>query len=105
MKCTVRISTEALEQLKNIKDRSVRQELFERIKKLANDPEEQGKSLRDELAGLRSVKAVHRRYRIVYQVEREEVVVVVVAVGIRKEGDRADIYRQATLLVKYTRKG
>jgi len=103
MKCTVRISTEALEQLKNIKDRSVRQELFERIKKLANDPEEQGKPLRDELAGLRSVKAVHRRYRIVYQVEREKVVVVVVAVGIRKEGDRADIYRQATLLLKYTR--
>src|SRR5947208_15796338 len=100
MKCTVRISTEALEQLRNIKDRSVRQELFERIKKLANDPEEQGKPLRNELAGLRSVKAVHRRYRIVYQVEREEVVVVV-AVGIRKEGDRADIYRQATLLVKY----
>ena len=103
MKCTVRISTEALEQLKNIKDRSVRQELFERIKKLANDPEEQGKPLRNELAGLRSVKAVHRRYRIVYQVEREEVVVVVVAVGIHKEGDRADIYRQAALLVKYTR--
>ena len=103
MKCTVRISTEALEQLKNIKDRSVRQELFERIKKLANDPEEQGKPLRDELAGLRSVKAVHRRYRIVYQVEREEVVVVVVAVGIRKEGDRVDIYRQAALLVKHTR--
>ena len=102
MKCTVRISTEALEQLRNIKDRSVRQELFERIKKLANDPEEQGKPLRNELAGLRSVKAVHRRYRIVYQVEREEVVVVV-AVGIRKEGDRADIYRQAALLVKHTR--
>lgn len=103
MKCTVRISTEALEQLKNIKDRSIRQELFERIQKLANDPEHQGKPLRNELAGLRSVRAVRQRYRIVYQVEREEVVVVVVAVGLRKEGDRSDIYRQAALLVKYTK--
>ena len=104
MKYTVRINREALKQLESITDRRIRQELFDRIKELAIDPDQQGKPLRNELAGLRSVKAVHRRYRIVYQVEREEVVVVV-AVGIRKEGDRADIYRQAALLVKYTRKG
>ena len=61
MKCTVRIGTEALEQLKNIKDRSIRQELFDRIEKLANDPEQQGKPLRNELAGLRSVRAVRQR--------------------------------------------
>ena len=105
MKYIVRINREALKQLESITDRRIRQELFDRIKELAIDPDQQGKPLRNELAGLRSVKAVHRRYRIVYQVEREEVVVVVVAVGIRKEGDRADIYRQAALLVKYTRKG
>lgn len=105
MKYTVRINREALKQLESITDRRIRQELFDRIKELAIDPDQQGKPLRNELAGLRSVKAAHRRYRIVYQVEREEVVVVVVAVGIRKEGDRADIYRQAALLVKYTRKG
>jgi mRNA interferase RelE/StbE len=103
MKYTVRINREALKQLESITDRRVRQELFDRIKELAIDPDQQGKPLRNELAGLRSVKAAHRRYRIVYQVEREEVVVVVVAVGIRKEGDRADIYRQAALLVKHTR--
>ena len=105
MKYIVRINREALKQLESITDRRIRQELFDRIKELAIDPDQQGKPLRNELAELRSVKAVHRRYRIVYQVEREEVVVVVVAVGIRKEGDRADIYRQAALLVKYTRKG
>ena len=105
MKYTVRINREALKQLESITDRRILQELFDRIKELAIDPDQQGKPLRNELAGLRSVKAVHRRYRIVYQVEREEVVIVVVAVGIHKEGDRADIYRQAALLVKYTRKG
>ena len=104
MKYIVRINREALKQLESITDRRVRQELFDRIKELAIDPDQQGNPLRNELAGLRSVKAAHRRYRIVYQVEREEVVVVVVAVGIRKEGDRADIYRQAALLVKYTDK-
>jgi len=103
MKYTVRINREALKQLESITDRRIRQELFDRIKELAIDPDQQGKPLRNELAGLRSVKAAHRRYRIVYQVEREKVVVVVVAVGIRKEGDRADIYRQAALLVKHTR--
>lgn len=103
MKYTVRINREALKQLESITDRRIRQELFDRIKELAIDPDQQGKPLRNELAGLRSVRAVHQRYRIVYQVEREEIVVVVVAVGIRKEGDRADIYRQAALLVKYTK--
>jgi len=103
MNCTVRINTEALKQLGDIKDRRIRQALFDRIKDLAVDPDQQGKPLRYELAGHRSVKAVHQRYRIVYLVEHEEVVVLVVAVGLRKEGDRSDIYRQAALLVKYTR--
>jgi len=103
MKYIVRINREALKQLESITDRRVRQELFDRIKDLVVDPDQQGKPLRYELAGHRSVNAVHQRYRIVYLVEHEEVVVLVVAVGLRKEGDRSDIYRQAALLVKYTR--
>ena len=103
MKYTVRMSKVAFKQLEAITDRRVRQKLYDRIKELADDPDERGKPLRNELAGLRSVRAVHQRYRIVYQVERDEVVVVVVAVGLRKEGDRSDIYRQAALLVKYTK--
>ena len=47
------------------------------------------------------MRAVGQRYRIIYQIEAERVVVVVVAVGIRKEGDRADIYRQTALLVRF----
>ena len=103
MKYTVRMSKVAFKQLEAITDRRIRQKLYDRIKELADDPDEQGKPLRNELVGLRSVKAVHQRYRIVYQVEREEIVVVVVAVGLRKEGDRSDIYQQAAHLLKYTR--
>jgi mRNA interferase RelE/StbE len=103
MKYTVRISKEALKQLGDIKDRRIRQALFDRIEELEIDPDQQGKPLRYELAGHRSVRAVRKRYRIVYYVQHEEVIVAVVAVGIRKEGDRSDIYQQAALLIKYTR--
>lgn len=101
MKYTVEMSKPVLKQLGNIKDRRVREQLFKRIEGLANDPEQQGKALKDDLAGLRSVRAVGQRYRIIYQIEAERIVVVVVAVGIRKEGDRADVYRQAALLVRF----
>jgi mRNA interferase RelE/StbE len=53
-----------------------------------------------ELAGFRSVRAVGQKYRIVYLVQRQEVVVVVVAVGRRKHGDAVDIYALAQKLVK-----
>jgi len=102
MKCTVEMSKPALKQLADIKESRVREQLFKRIEGLANDPGRQGKALKDDLAGLRSVRAVGQRYRIIYQIEAERVVVVVVAVGIRKEGDRADIYRQAALLVRFS---
>ncbi len=100
MKYTVHISTEALKQLKAITDRRIRQGIFDRIEELANDPDKQGKPLRNELAGLRSIRVANQRFRVVYKVEDEQVTVVVVAVGIRKEGDKADIYRKAALLVR-----
>lgn len=103
MKYVVRISKEALKQLKDITDRRIRQEIFDRIKALENDPEEQGKPLRNELAGLRSIRVVNQRFRVIYEVQKEQVVVVVVAVGIRKQGDRADVYRKAALLARTTR--
>ncbi len=70
-----------------------------RIEQLENDPEDQGKPLRNELAGLLSVRAIGQRYRIIYKVVNEQVIVVVVAVGIRRERDRADIYWAAERLL------
>ena len=67
---------------------------------LAESPEQQGKPLVGELAGFRSVRAVGQRYRIVYRVERREVVVVIVAVGRRKAGDKNDIYELARKLLR-----
>ena len=67
---------------------------------LAESPEQQGKPLVGELAGFRSVRAVGQRYRIVYRVERQEVVVVIVAVGRRKASDKNDIYELAKKLLR-----
>ena len=82
----------ALEMLTEIKDKRHQQTLSDRIEKLKTEPEKQGKSLVDELKGYRSIRAVGQRYRIIYKVERERVVVLVVGMGIRKEGDKGDIY-------------
>jgi mRNA interferase RelE/StbE len=67
---------------------------------LESDPELRGKPLDDDLAGYRSLRAVGQRYRIIYRVEPSAVVVVVVAAGIRKEGNREDVYRVAAKLIR-----
>jgi mRNA interferase RelE/StbE len=100
MSWKVEITTSALKQLQGVKDNRVRNNLFERIEELSNDPEKQGKPLREELSGLRCVRAIGQRYRIVYKVEQARVVVVVVAVGMRKAGDHSDIYQIAARLMR-----
>lgn len=59
---------------------------------LEDNPEEQGKPLGEELYGYRSVKAVGQRHRVIYKLKDTEVLVLVVMVGIRKEGDKKDVY-------------
>jgi mRNA interferase RelE/StbE len=81
--------------LEAIGDQRVRGQIRDRINGLAQDPDKQGKALVGELAGYRSLRAVGQRYRFIYHVEAGQVVVLVVAVGIRKEGSKADIYALA----------
>ena len=71
-----------------IKDRREQEKLRDRIEQLKNEPEKQGKALVDDLAGFRSVRAVGH----VYKVEQEQVLVLVVGIGRRKDGDKKDIY-------------
>ncbi|MHC5933135.1 type II toxin-antitoxin system RelE family toxin [Nostoc sp.] len=86
----------ALEMLTSVKDQRHQKSLSDRIDKLKIDPEKQGKPLVDKLNGYRSVRAVGQRYRIIYKVGLEKVVVLVVGVGLRKEGDKGD---EAFLLI------
>ncbi len=96
----IRLTPTAKAMLAGIKDRRVREKIGDRIDGLAREPEKQGKPLIGELAGYRSVRAVGERYRIVYRVHRTEVEVLGVAAGIRKAGDREDIYTLARKLLR-----
>jgi mRNA interferase RelE/StbE len=70
------------------------------INRLAEEPEKQGKAILEELAGFRSIRAVARHYPIIYTVKNEEIIVVVVAVGIRRDGARDDIYNLTKKLLR-----
>jgi mRNA interferase RelE/StbE len=87
----IELTLQARRMLEEISDRRIRRIVGERINDLAEEPEKQGSPLFAELAGYRSIRAVGQRYRIIYEVHQDQVVVV--AVGIRKEGDKRDIYR------------
>jgi mRNA interferase RelE/StbE len=88
----IQVTASALEMLTAIKDQREQEKLRDRIEQLKIEPEKQGKALVDTLAGLRSVRAVGQRYRIIYRIEKTQVLVIVVGVGRRKDGDKKDIY-------------
>src|SRR5713226_6646911 len=96
----VRLTVPARKQLAAISDTRVRENISRRINRLDHDSEKQGKPLSDELAGYRSIRAIGQRYRIIYKVEAEQVVVVVVTIGIRREGDKKDVYELAQRLAR-----
>ena len=96
----VRIMPIAEQQLKLISDQRIQKVLRGRLRRLEYEPEKQGKPLAEELEGLRSIRAVGQRYRIIYKIEEEQVVVLVVMVGIRKQGDKKDVYTQAIRLIR-----
>ena len=96
----VELTPGAKQMLSDIRDRRIHRSLQERIEKLANDPEKQGKPLIGELEGLRSLRAVGQRYRILYRIEKQVVIVLVMAIGIRKEGSKRDIYSLARKLLR-----
>ena len=86
--------------LAGILDQRILEKIRARIDGLALSPELQGKPMGEDLQGYRSLRAVGQRYRILYKVHRSEVVVNVVAIGLRKEGDKRDIYVLAAKLLR-----
>ena len=80
-------------------DGSVRKQLRKVLeKKLVADPEGYGLPLRGPLANY--WKHEFGKHRIVYRIYPAEHVVVVCAVGVRKQGDAEDIYRQLQSVAK-----
>src|SRR5512138_2179903 len=93
----IKLTQIAAENIKKLGKRTQAQVLA-KIEALKAEPLLMGKPLKGALKDLRSVRAAGQRYRIIYKIIEKEIVVVVVAVGIRKEGDKSDIYE---LMKKY----
>jgi mRNA interferase RelE/StbE len=100
MKWQVIIMPIAEKLLAAISDRRVRESIARRIDGLEYEPDKQGKPMKDELMGFRSIRAVGQRYRIIYKVDGEKVTILVVMVGIRKDGDKKDAYELAKKLMR-----
>lgn len=81
--------------LEAITDVRTRKAIIRKAFDLDTEPDKQGKQLSGDLSVYRVVRAAGQRYRVVYQVATLEGVVTVVVVGIRKEGDKRDVYRVA----------
>jgi mRNA interferase RelE/StbE len=90
----------AVGQLAAISDARIRRQIARRIDELQLEREKHGKPLVGELAGFYALRAAGQRYRVIYRIEEEMVIVYVVALGIRKEGDRRDIYALARRLLR-----
>ncbi|MEB3119876.1 MAG: type II toxin-antitoxin system mRNA interferase toxin, RelE/StbE family [Snowella sp.] len=82
----------AIKLLGKIKDQREQTLLTKKIEQLKQEPEKQGKPLSGKLKGYRSVRAVGQRYRIIYRVDKEQIIVIIIGVGIRKDGSKEDIY-------------
>ena len=96
----VELTAMARAMLLALADPRERKLIEKRIDRLAEQPLLQGKALSDDLAGYRSLRAAGQRYRIIYRVEPERVVVLVVALGRRRAGGKSDIYQVARKLLR-----
>lgn len=94
----LRYTQDAAADIKDL-DGSVRNQLRKVLeKKLAVNPEGYGLPLRGILANY--WKHEFGNHRVIYRIYSQEHVVIVCAVGIRKQGDAQDIYRQLESLAK-----
>ncbi|OGR27596.1 MAG: plasmid stabilization protein [Desulfuromonadales bacterium GWD2_54_10] len=100
MKWQILLTPTALKLLSDISDRCIREKIGAVIDRLTEDPEKQGKALLGELAGFRSIRAVGQRYRVIYQIRGNDIVLVIVAVGIRHDEAKEDIYNLAKKLFR-----
>ena len=95
----IKLTELAAEMLKSF-EATARSQIIRKIEQLKDDPALLGKLLVGPLQEFRSDRAAGQRYRIIYRIEETQVVVIVVAVGIRKAGDKKDIYELMKKLVK-----
>ena len=92
------ISEVAKKYLQSI-DPKTRDIIGRKIGDLKESPEKRGKQLTGTLAEYRSIQAAGR-YRLIYEIRKREIIVYIIAIGIRKEGSRIDVYETLKKIVK-----
>ena len=98
MKYRILITDTCLTLIRRIRDKKIQRTILDRIQKLSDEPDKQGKKLVKDLSGFRSVHAAGR-YRIIYKIDKKTGISYVLAAGLRKEGDKKDIYEIARKLL------
>ena len=99
MKSKILITDTCLALIEKIPDKKIQRTILNRIEGLSDEPDKQGKMLVKELSGFRSVHAA-KRYRVIYKVDKQTVIIYILAAGIRKQGDKKDIYKITRKLLK-----
>ena len=98
MKYRILITDTCLALIRRIRDKKIQRTILDRIQELSDEPDKQGKKLVKDLSGFRSFHAAGR-YRVIYKIDKHAVIIYVLAAGIRKEGDKKDIYKIAKKLL------
>ena len=98
MRYRVFITETCISLINKLSDKKIQRTILDRIEQLSEEPAKQGKNLVQDLSGFRSVHAAGR-YRIIYKIDKKTVIVYVLAAGIRKEGDKKDVYKIAKKLL------
>jgi len=99
VKYRIILTETCLSLIEKISDKKLQRTILLRIKGLSEDPDKQGKMLTSELSGFRSIHAAGR-YRVIFKADKHTVTVYILAAGIRKQGDKKDIYKITKKLLK-----
>lgn len=98
MRFKVIVTESAAACLRSIDGRT-RKQIQNKLHDLEESPEQRGSPLLGTLQGYRCIRAAGQRYRVIYSVEKEQVIVAVAQIGIRKESDKNDIHEVAKRLL------
>ncbi len=97
----IKLTFIAAENIKKL-DSKTQNQIINKIESLKKEPLLLGKPLKGPLKEFRTIRAAGQGYRIIYRVLEKEIIVVLIAIGLRKEGDKKDIYE---LMKKYLKTG
>ncbi len=92
----VELSKLAEADLLTITDTRTRKAVSTGLLRLETEPAKRGKLLVGDLPGYYTIRLAGQRYRAVYSIAVRQGVVTVLVIGIRKEGDKRDVYRIAS---------